>query len=274
MRQKIIVALFFSFMVLLVLVVFSLENQPHAFKQCSSCHVSKNPSGAQSRQMIAPITMLCSSNCHEKIFTEGYMHPVDVRPQQVNVPDDMPLSRSGELTCSSCHDVHAEYYTPYGAPTHYLRRQEAGKAFCKICHTSFSASRSGHKSTLGEAHFRSQYVMIDSSFGIDAMSKNCISCHDGSFASSATIMAGRWSHERSFVKNDRNSHPIGVNYETVRFNRGSKTDLRPSSQVDRRIRFFNGKVGCGSCHDPYSRLHKKLVMSDEHSKLCLSCHMI
>jgi predicted CXXCH cytochrome family protein len=267
--------LFFSFIVLLVLVVFSLENQPHAFKQCSLCHVSNNPSGSQARQMTLPITMLCSSNCHDKIFSEGYMHPVDIRPQFVTIPADMPVSRSGELTCSTCHDVHADYFTPYGTSTHFLRRQEAGKAFCKICHRSLDIPRSGHKASLTEAHFRSQYIVTSSSMELDPMSKNCISCHDGSFAKSATIMAGSWTHQRNFVRNDRGSHPIGMNYETTRMSKAkSKTDLKPIHAVDRRIRFFDGRVGCGSCHDPYSTLHKKLVMSDEHSKLCLSCHMI
>jgi predicted CXXCH cytochrome family protein len=274
MRQKIILALFFSFMVLLVLVVFSLENQPHAFKQCSSCHVSNNPAGNQARQMTAPITFLCSTNCHQKIFDEGYMHPVDVRPRNVTIPDDMPVSRSGELTCSTCHDVHGEYMTPYGASSHFLRRKESGKAFCKICHKSFDVARSGHKASLGEAHFRSQYMVAEMSQQIDPMSKNCISCHDGTFASSPTILAGRWVHEKSLVRHDLGSHPIGMDYEATRFNRGAKTDLRPMTAVDRRIRFFNGRVGCGSCHDPYSTLYKKLVMSDEHSKLCLTCHMI
>ena len=60
----------------------------------------------------------------------------------------------------------------------------------------------------------------------------------------------------------------------ARFDRGAKTDLKPMATVDRRLRFFNGKVGCGSCHDPYSTIHKKLVMSDENSKLCFSCHIV
>ena len=87
-------------------------------------------------------------------------------------------------------------------------------------------------------------------------------------------MAGSWTHEKSFLNNDRNSHPIGMDYEARRSLRGRKTDLRPMDLVDRRIRFFNGKVGCGSCHDPYSTIEKQLVMSDEQSKLCYSCHMM
>jgi len=273
MKQKTAFALFLLISIIFVMAVFSVGNKPHAFKDCSSCHISQKPSGAGARQMNAPITRLCNT-CHEKTLAEGYLHPVDVRPGNVAIPSDMPLSRSGELTCSTCHDIHAEFLTPFGAPSHFLRRRESGSAFCKICHQNLGALGQGHQASLGEAHFRSQYIATASSQEIDPMSKNCISCHDGSFASSASIKAGSWSHNKSFLQHDSGSHPIGLDYESARANRGSKTDLKPIDMVDRRIRFFKGKVGCGSCHDPYSTIHKKLVMSDERSKLCFSCHIV
>lgn len=275
MRRKIVLAfMLFLLMVFAVIIVLSMEDRPHAFPRCSLCHVSENPSGTTARMMNAPITSLCADNCHQDIFEEGYMHPVDVRPERVAVPSDMPVSLSGELSCATCHNVHADYYTPYGAASHFLRRQEAGKEFCKICHPALFSARGGHQASLGEAHFRSRYVATASSQEIDPLSKNCVTCHDGSYATSATVMVGSWTHEKSFIRNDHNSHPIGVHYESVRVNRGAKTDLRPLVHVDRRIRFFNGKVGCGSCHDPYSALHMKLVMSDENSRLCVACHIV
>jgi predicted CXXCH cytochrome family protein len=264
---------FLVLFVVLAVVVFSVEHQPHTFKECYSCHVSKDSSGAMTREMAGPVTPLCGA-CHEKTLSEGYMHPVDIRPARVVIPADMPLSSYGEIMCATCHDIHADFVTPYGTPSHYLRRQEAGKAFCRICHGESTALSQGHKASLGEAHFRSRYVAADSLQELDPMSRNCVSCHDGTFAASITIRAGTWTHENNFMRHDQGSHPIGIDYETARLSRGRKTDLRPLSLVDRRIRFFNGKVGCGSCHDPYSTLYKKLVMTDENSKLCASCHVI
>ena len=271
MKHKSVVAFLFLTL-LLVLVVLSLENQPHAFKDCTSCHVYAEPAGARARELTQPVTLLCN-RCHEKTLAEGYMHPVNTRPVQVIIPNDMTLSRSGQIVCTTCHDVHAEYFTPYGTPSHFLRRQESGKAFCRICHDNLDRLSKGHQATLGEAHFRSQYMVTDPRQGIDAMSRNCLSCHDGSFGSSVTIQAGVWKHGKEFLQHDQGSHPIGMDYEQARLNRGSKTDLRPRDMVDRRIRLFQGKVGCGSCHDPYSTILKKLVMSDVNSKLCFTCHI-
>lgn len=224
------------------------------------------------RTLSRPVTSLCAE-CHEQILSDGYMHPLNVRPEHMIIPSDMPLSRSGEINCVTCHDVHSDYLTPYGARTYFLRRQEKGKAFCSICHSGLELNR-GHKASLGEAHFRSQYIVTNTSQEIDSMSRNCISCHDGTYATSVSILAGEWKHGNEFMRHDKGSHPIGINYEAVRINRGRRTDLKPISQVDFRIRFFNGKVGCGSCHDPYSRIEKQLVMSDENSKLCFACHIV
>ncbi|MBI4685662.1 MAG: cytochrome c3 family protein [Nitrospirae bacterium] len=252
--------------------VYSMEKEPHKFPQskCPSCHAMDLQGRVVKGQMAAPVSLSCRE-CHEDVFEEGYMHPVDVSPQNVRIPADMPLSNYGHVTCSTCHDIHSPYLTPYGAPSRYLRRYETGRKFCDVCHKGMMK---GHKGTLGEAHFRSKYIVTSPSQEIDSTSKNCISCHDGSFSQSATIKAGTWTHGKDFIQHDMGSHPIGIDYESARVTRGRKTDLKPMGMVDRRIRFFNGKIGCGSCHDPYSSLKGKLVMSDEQSRLCLACHMI
>jgi predicted CXXCH cytochrome family protein len=196
-----------------------------------------------------------------------------MRPRNVRVPADFPLSPAGEFTCSTCHDIHSSYFTPYGTPSRYLRRYENGKKFCEACH-ALASIKTGHATSIGEAHFLSKYIQSNAAQKIDPQSKNCISCHDGSFASSVSIGPGTWFHRRERMPHDAGSHPIGVDYERARTATGRRTPLRPIGAVDRRIRFFDGKIGCGSCHDPYSAIEKRLVMSDVQSRLCFSCHML
>ena len=50
--------------------------------------------------------------------------------------------------------------------------------------------------------------------------------------------------------------------------------LMPPATLGRRIRLFDGKAGCRSCRNLYSVEKKLLVMSNERSGLCLSCHRI
>jgi len=41
---------------------------------------------------------------------------------------------------------------------------------------------------------------------------------------------------------------------------------------EQEIRLFEGRIGCGTCHDPFSKLPKQLVMSNKGSRICLACH--
>lgn len=108
-----------------------------------------------------------------------------------------------------------------------------------------------------------------------ATSLICLSCHNGTIASStlgtshalfASGFATR-SGERAFAFRD---HPIGVEYPSGR------KDYRPLGAVlsDGRIRLPEGRVECISCHDPHHHAgeEKMLVMSNRRSALCLACH--
>ena len=266
--------LLFILLSLILIVVYSMQNEPHKFSQseCQTCHVMDASGNVVKDELTEPIITLCST-CHEDILSEGYLHPVNVRPRNVIIPAGFPLSRYGEITCSTCHDIHSSYVTPFGTPSHFLRQYETGSRFCEACHTG-GALNIGHAEMFEEAHLQPKYTETSSFRTIDPISTKCISCHDGSYASSVSILAGKWGHSSQLMSNDEGSHPIGVDYESARVMRGSKTDLRPMDLVDKRIQFFNGTVGCGSCHDPYSNIEKNLVMSDRNSELCLACHMV
>jgi predicted CXXCH cytochrome family protein len=100
-------------------------------------------------------------------------------------------------------------------------------------------------------------------------SRSCISCHDGTVASDAT---GPSSSQVGM--GFRNSgHPFGVAY-SVPAGTGFRGDwnLRPAQTLNSNIRIFNGQVGCQSCHSLYSTQKNLLVMSNDSSRLCQSCH--
>ena len=261
----------FFVVVLTAIVVYSLEPNPHEFSEaeCSTCH--EDDSSGLELDINDRITLICN-RCHSDLFDEGYMHPIDIRPQMVVIPNDMPLSSQGNITCNTCHYVHAPYTNPLGGRSYFLRRYETGKSFCDVCHENRRPLEGKHPNALGEAHFLSKYIATDPSQKIDPMSKNCISCHDGSYATSVTINAGIWAHSASSIEDMMGTHPIGVDYEMARVKFGRKTDLRPINKVDKRLVFFEGKIGCGTCHNPYTNERKYLNMEDRRSQLCYECH--
>lgn len=266
----------FFFVAGMALTVSSLEQSPHRYKEaeCALCH--RGEPGAKT--VDEALTARACLRCHRDFIRKGFMHPVDVRPVKAMVPRDLPLSSNGMVSCTTCHRVHAPHQTEYGARTYFLRRKEQGRTFCASCHRQATLNGdSGHQALLGEAHFQSMFIASDRGGSIDETSRNCISCHDGTYATSVRVSAGVWRHSSNYTGAANGlgaKHPIGIDYEGARLRHGRKTDLRPLASVDKRIQFFDGKVGCGSCHNPFSPLENDLVMENRHSALCFACHMI
>jgi predicted CXXCH cytochrome family protein len=105
---------------------------------------------------------------------------------------------------------------------------------------------------------------------LDAFSKNCLSCHDGSIA--IEINANYRNSPNSLISRDASvrEHPTGMDYERyVAFGRGH---FKPLPMQSSNMILIKGKVGCLTCHNPLNPERKHLVMSDARSALCLTCH--
>jgi len=96
----------------------------------------------------------------------------------------------------------------------------------------------------------------------DSPPKICLSCHDGSIAhiiSYCTVMC-----------DFSTSHSILKHYPP----RGREREYASAAAVNARgIVLVDGQVVCISCHDLRQPGPNHLVMSNEKSRLCLSCHI-
>jgi predicted CXXCH cytochrome family protein len=212
----------------------------------------------------------CGS-CHT--IDPVFSHPTGFAPDRP-LPAAFPLE-NGRMTCLTCHDG-------AGAPSHaaarrsgepLLRSSLEGRAFCAECHTEagFSA-QSPHAAAVSRAHLLWPDASREAAAGngmpgLDRESTTCLECHDGMVASGIGGHAGG----RAFADDFPREHPIGVVYRSVGDGRGMNRMVNPHA-LDRRVRLFDGNIGCGSCHSVYSPLRDDLVMSNRGSALCLSCH--
>ncbi|OGP63987.1 MAG: hypothetical protein A3K22_01105 [Deltaproteobacteria bacterium RBG_16_42_7] len=251
--------------------VWSQWSSYHNFEgQCSTCHLtmpvgeglvpslSGRPQGSP-LLFTKDISALCLS-CHKDAVRLS--HPVDMKPS-MKIPSDFLLDRKGNLTCNSCHTIHKAGHGKY-----HLRIASIGEPFCIACHQGISEGL--HRSSIGSAHMgssvASRYWPGTLDGYLDELSIKCLICHDAAFANEAlvatTVTAGEYEHGEKIGL----SHPVGVSYrETGAYRKIEK--LAPE------IKLFDGRVGCGSCHNPYGRRHFELVMSNEGSALCFACHM-
>ena len=233
--------------------------------QCADCHAVTPVAGKrETLRMKASIQYLCG-RCHGQ--RDSISHPVEMFPEKTAVPADLPLSWEGKMTCSTCHDIHAGR-PGFGGEARSLRRQASGAEFCSACHVS--GIERGHVETLNRAHMK--YTSDAKGGKVDKVTLGCLACHDGSLGTSddVQIRAGSWKHGTALSRYDpQGSHPVGVRYISAMRKRGG---LRPVGMLHPSIKLIDGRVGCASCHDPYSKEPKKLVMSNHGSKLCLECH--
>ncbi len=173
----------------------------------------------------------------------------------MSTPASLPLS-SGSVTCATCHDASGASVSGHDRVSLRIEAQ----ALCVACHANASPnSRAIHGMSLGRAHLQTRLPQRAAS-GVDAESQLCLTCHDG------TSGTDTGSHKTTTPGGD--DHPIGV----APSRSVKASDFRSGTLVDPRVRTFQGAVGCGSCHSPYARESKLLVMSNQGSALCLSCH--
>jgi predicted CXXCH cytochrome family protein len=105
------------------------ENVHRPDANCGACHTAdrdtleRDPIAA--RAALVPDLEERCARCHD----EGPSHRTDIPPRKA-VPDTLPLSVGGTITCSTCHFVHGEQ-NPFGD---FLRIDNSRGALCLTCH--------------------------------------------------------------------------------------------------------------------------------------------
>jgi predicted CXXCH cytochrome family protein len=267
-RNKFIILLGVTYLVLSSILIISLSStNPHTKEgECVRCHLNV-PDPKKNEKMIftKDIDNLCE-DCHQ--LSPGATPPTGMMPS-MEIPKDFYLDWMGRMTCATCHEIHQE--KEVDSYPYLLRRPVAGRDFCISCHRELSGGKEffEHKLVIGVAHLEPKYYISDTSVPIDSISLKCLGCHDGTIgklAESTIVGQGEWQHGRSIGL----SHPIGVDYRlAANLNR----ELRAPENLNPAIKLFEGKVGCGSCHNTFSKHPNFLVMDNRGSALCLECHL-
>jgi len=241
----------------IALVPADFWGKPHMSEySCGRCHLADptvNP--GQAGKLLVSQEVMCGS-CHEKALQMS--HPSGFLPKR-SLPAEYPADWKGDLTCSSCHNVH-------GSTPGLLRGNKHGQEMCLSCHNRhFFQKMKDRGTSLQQTGHLSLGISLGNQLEIDAQSLQCISCHENSSSlTGVRIGANGILHHN----NGQANHPIGQRYPE--FSRNA--DLHPRSALPEVILLPDGKISCVSCHQVYKQEHGKLVMSNKGSALCLQCH--
>lgn len=96
----------------------------------------------------------------------------------------------------------------------------------------------------------------------DALSAECLACHDGSLLHPVAICTVNCSY--------KDPHIIDTPYPPLD---NLESYLPPEIAALFGIRFPQGLVSCISCHNLLNPTRPHLALSNQGSRLCLSCHI-
>lgn len=260
----------------------SQEQTPlHHFQlPCGNCHLPEPPDStdelkkrASAWSVNGDINRLCSTlGCHD--FDPAMNHPVGVRPQGT-IPADIPLDKNSHITCLTCHDKPASSDNTEEVFDRYLYLPQ-GIKLCGSCHTRMGGTlvKQSHWQFSTRAHLVSKKSRFHEPASlqhfpgnIDAESRSCLTCHDNITVTIPPLYETIKQKKRRWRR--MTDHPIGMEYRSVAFRKigGYKFPL-----MGDKIRLFNGRVGCGSCHSLYAKTKHHLVERYERGILCRKCH--
>lgn len=229
---------------------------PHLLNEaCDQCHMAnKNLDKTNAYTLIADQEQLCKS-CHPG--TARNSHPTGKINRKI--PSKFPLDWKGDMTCSTCHEIHGD------KPK--LRRVELqGKTFCLACHTdSFFTNISDQGISLLATHL--DIDNLTDLANIDELSLHCMGCHDELEGAMQVRIEQQLVIRHS---SGSSSHPIGSSYKQAEQYGG----YRPVEFINPAIQLPDGKVSCVSCHVSYSKNHGALITPSNGPSLCFQCHDI
>ncbi len=255
----------------------------HFDLRCDTCHVPASGPQANtlhessSRQVTGDINGACTSGgCH--VSDRSLNHPVGVTVR-ARLPAHMPLDSQGRITCLTCHTA--------SQPSTRTGDDDTGESMlvvpnggdlCNSCHMRMPGDgrvpahwRFSNKAHLGSIGPRPRLTTrMDVSFDrIDPESMTCVSCHD---EITVTVPQENETYRQRRARwATMSDHAIGMPYAAVA---GRQTGQFNYPPVDaERIRLFDGKVGCGSCHSLYADNPAYLVVKQNSGRLCRTCHI-
>lgn len=221
---------------------------------CATCHMAgAATTPANASMLVASQEQLCGE-CHANALKMSHPSGIAPAPGKV-IPAQYPLDWKGDLTCSTCHEVHSDALGK-------MRGAARGQQLCLSCHNQafFNSMLDGGSSVMMSGHLGMPNSQNWQS--LDPYSVQCMECHAA--RGDVAVTPG------FVVRHGSQNHPVGRRYADAERYGG----YRPEIMLSKKINLPNGMVSCVSCHETFTKNHGKVISTSNTTALCFECHDI
>ncbi len=225
------------------------ELTAHQQTSCANCHTLLTSVAATSSVIQDNNSCL---NCHnDKSSKSG--------SQQDPIKWTSLFHDDPARPCADCHSFHNPKQIRTNDGEFMVSDSEITAYVCQTCHLlgqPIELVSAGHRQAATELYHSDMRVSIG-----DAPSKSCLTCHS----------------EHGFDLSDQSDKAIAI---SVAASHAFGVDVRTLStskrvrKIEDKIRLFNNKVECQSCHTLSSGTDDALVEYENQYDLCYGCHAI
>ena len=229
-------------------------DDPHAGISCTKCHrgSAKGAIFTSGADGADPRSRACRA-CHG-----------DMKVRSASATA-MGFHGSDRGDCAGCHSFHqaGQLKSVVGEVSLGPGLRQVVAGHCASCHVKgarLTAMTGAHRTAAGLYH-KGAAALVDQS-----PSEGCLNCHSDR---SATDWQQQTAEDR-LAFSEHATHPIGV--EVVA---GSGQDEgRIREDIDPRLRLFNGRIECQTCHVLTASTPDLLVEFTPAGGLCQGCHQL
>ena len=222
---------------------------------CQQCHMSGASITPQNAQLLFSSQEKLCASCHENALKVS--HPSGFNPGRA-IPEGFPLDWKNEITCSTCHNVHASKHAS-------IRGGISGKELCLSCHEmSFFRAMANNSLTL-----QTSAIPLNQQHALTALenySSKCMSCHTSNGGAGGITV----DHKGIMKHSGGTVHPLGITYKETY----PQDSYRSRLDIARDIKLPDGKLSCISCHRGYSNDHSNKTAIKSDPAPCDSCHIM
>ena len=293
-----------TFLIFLLCLAFSTEavgqamKNPNSGKACALCHyrwidtffVEGKGSDLveyQAEKVVATPDMCFS--CHDGSvmdsrakLAENSGHKINKPPPaHMKIPEIFPLDENGNMQCSTCHTAHGVEGGPDSEDTIFMRTSNKDAAMCRMCHPTADGGKASGNHPVGimRQKIPEKLISLGAVTGRKKDQVICETCHTahGSPYKSFLVNSAGNSALCLDCHSDKNIFaPDGTRKPFHVINAAPENVKIPEGFIKKGAKLGSkGVVTCLTCHKVHHNKREKqflLVMGNEKSSLCLTCH--